>query len=139
MKAIREGEANTEMFEFLSSSLHLLDMQNEGIENYHLHFLVKLSRHLGFFPQGDHEEAVYFDMREGCFSLHRPQHADHLDSENSVLLSTISRMQAGELSSLNINKNRRNQMLDAILLYYNIHLGGTINFKSLEVLRTVFH
>ena len=53
MKALNDGEANDELFTFMASSLDFLDMQEEGIEYFHLFFLSRLSLYLGFYPRGN--------------------------------------------------------------------------------------
>ncbi len=46
MKSVREGETNSDMFSFIASSLSFFNMQDEGIENFHIFLLLKLSRYL---------------------------------------------------------------------------------------------
>lgn len=140
MKALNAGESNDEMFAFISSSLRFLDVQEEGIENFHLFFLAKLSRYLGFYPRGNPDrEGEYFDLREGKFSLTPPHHPDQLDRDIGMKLYMLSGLQASDLSSLNIDKELRNELLSALLLYYQIHLSGLGNIKSVEILKEVFN
>ena len=139
LKTAKEGEANEDLFEFLVSSLLFFDMQEEGVENFHLYFLVRLSRYLGFSPQADPDTTrAYFDLREGKFTSTLPSHPDHLDGQISSCLSTLTKTSAGELSELTINKTIRNELMSAILMYYQIHLSGLGTIKSLEVLKEVF-
>lgn len=138
LKSVKEGEADAEMFEFLASSLHLFDMQEDGIENFHLYLLIKLSRYLGFYPQGKPErDESYFDLREGKFSGHRPAHPDHLDPPQSRNMYALSLIGAGELEKVVLNYDSRSQLLSALLIYYQIHLSGLGNIKSYEVLKEV--
>lgn len=139
LKTAKEGEANEDLFEFLNSSLLFFDMQKEGVENFHLYFLVRLSRYLGFSPQADPKTTnTYFDLREGKFASTLPPHPDHLDGQISSGLYTLTKTAAGDLGRLTLNKNIRNELMNAILLYYQIHLSGLGKIKSLEVLREVF-
>ncbi len=139
MKSVNAGEANNEMFAFISSSLRFLDMQEEGIENFHLFFLTKLTLYLGFYPRGNPgAEGEYFDLREGKFSMTPPLHPDHLERDLGMKLYMLSNIKAGELAALNLDKSLRNELLNTILLYYQIHLSGLGTIKSVEILKEVF-
>ena len=140
MKALNEGEVNQELFSFMSSSLQFLDMQEEGIEYFHLFFLSRLSLHLGFYPRGNPSKAgEYFDLREGKFSPTPPPHPDHLERDMGMKLYMLSTLKAGEITSLNMDKSARSDLLHAILLYYQIHLSGLGTIRSAEILQEVFH
>ncbi|RLD82809.1 MAG: DNA repair protein RecO [Bacteroidetes bacterium] len=139
MKSLNAGEANDEMFAFISSSLRFLNMQEDGIENFHLFFLTKLSLYLGFYPRGNPAaEGEYFDLREGKFSMSPPLHPDYLERDLGMKLYMLSNIKAGELASLNLDKSLRNELLNTILLYYQIHLSGLGTIKSIEILKEVF-
>lgn len=140
MKALNDGEANGELFSFIASSLHFLDMQEEGIQYFHLFFLSKLSLHLGFYPRGNPGNAgEIFDLREGKFTTQAPPHPDYLSRELGMKLYMLSTLKAGDIHSLNLSKSMRIEILDAILLYYQIHLSGSVSIKSAEILKEVFH
>src|SRR6478609_1623235 len=47
-KAVKDESHAREIFEFLLNALILLDHQETALENFHLIFLIKLSRFLGF-------------------------------------------------------------------------------------------
>jgi DNA repair protein RecO (recombination protein O) len=139
MKALNEGEANTELFSFMGSSLQFLEMQEEGIEYFHLFFLSRLSLYLGFYPRGNPSKAgEFFDLREGKFSPAPPPHPDYLDRELGTKLYMLSTLKAGEIPSLNMDKSARSELLHAILLYYQIHLSGLGSIRSAEILQEVF-
>ena len=62
---IREEEANPALFSFLETAL--IDMDNrENVGNFHIYFLLALSRYLGFFPDAN-SQGNYFNMLEGVF------------------------------------------------------------------------
>jgi DNA repair protein RecO (recombination protein O) len=83
--------------------------------------------------EGDH-----FDLREGRFTKLLPSHPDYLNRELGLKLYMLCTSQAGELAAMNIDKNLRNELLNAILLYYQIHLSGLGSIKSAEILQEVF-
>ncbi len=139
-KSVNEGDSNIEMFSFISSSLKFLDMQDEGIENFHLFFLIKLSLYLGFHPRGNpDDDGRYFDLREGKYTPLLPSHTDYLEHELGSILYLISNIQAGELASLDLDRTIRTELLNKVLLYYQIHMSGLGAIKSADILREVFH
>ncbi len=139
MKTLKEGESNTEMFGFISTSLNFLEIQEDGIENFHLFFLVKLSRYLGFYPHGSPGSGKdFFDLREGRYTDIQPLHPDFLNKEKSLALHALSTARAEELSGIVNTKTGRSELLNAILIYYQIHLSGLSNIKTIEVLKEVF-
>jgi len=139
IKTLKEGEANDKLFDFMASSLHFFDIQAEGLENFHLYFLIQYSRFLGFNPQGETDGPVtYFDLREGKFTASRPAHPDQIDGEQSQALHMLTLASAGGLNKLSLPKSIRNDLLTTMLMYYQIHLSGLGTIKSLDVLREVF-
>jgi DNA repair protein RecO (recombination protein O) len=139
LRSIHEGEANSEMFSFICSSLQFLNLQDEGIENFHLFFLMKLSLHLGFYPRGKPGyDGDFLDLREGKFIPSPPPHPDHLDRDSGNKLYLLSTCQARDLSCISLGREGRNELLDAILLYYSIHLSGLKSIRSLDILKEVF-
>jgi len=140
LKAVNEGEPNEEMFSFISSSLGFFNIQEHGVEFFHLFFLAKLSLYLGFYPRGNPSKAGnYFDLREGQFSSIIPPHPDYLERALGTKLYLFASIQASELAALNIDKQIRGELLNALMLYYQIHLSGLGSIRSAAILQEVFH
>ncbi|MEC7454712.1 MAG: DNA repair protein RecO, partial [Bacteroidota bacterium] len=57
--ALKEEEANPSLFQFLCNSLSWFDMQ-DNVANFHIFFLLSLTKHLGFFPNINHQNLPYF-------------------------------------------------------------------------------
>jgi DNA repair protein RecO (recombination protein O) len=73
-KCLREEEPNTELFNFLYHSLSFLDLTDSGISNFHIWFLFKLTKFLGFSPSQENSQiSNFFDMqsRTVAQSVHR--------------------------------------------------------------------
>ncbi|MDT8393155.1 MAG: DNA repair protein RecO [Bacteroidales bacterium] len=139
LKTIKEHESNSELFDFMASSLHFFDLQKQGIESFHLYLLVMLSHFLGLYPQGEiSSDDSYFDLREGKFSPFHPAHADYLEGDACKGLYILTQTSANALHNLKINRKTRDELLNMLVLYYQIHLSGMGTIRSLEVLREVF-
>ncbi|TSA35919.1 MAG: DNA repair protein RecO [Porphyromonadaceae bacterium] len=138
-KALREEEPNEELFDFLNSHIQFLDLTDQGIANFHLYFLLRLSRHLGFNPgippaQSD----LWFDLAHGTFTTSPPLHDSFLTPELTTLLIRFLSVQASDLASIVIDRNKRIELLEGILRYYYLHLEGLGEIKSHTVLHALF-
>ena len=62
-RAIREEAENRPLFAYLQHSVIWLDECREGFANFHLVFLMRLSRFLGLYPNlEDYHTGDYFDL-----------------------------------------------------------------------------
>lgn len=139
LKTLKDSEAHEELFDFLYSSLHFFDIQSEGIENFHLYFLLQFSRFLGFQPQGEPSGLhAMFDLREGKFTNEQISHSDRIEGALCQTFYMFTRATAADLSKMSVSRMIRMELLDALLMYYQIHLSGLGTVKSVEVLREVF-
>lgn len=132
-KTIREEEANQELYHFIESSLVALDEAAPADNNFHLVFLLNLSRYLGFFPGNSGRNGFeYFDLKEGKFTVEMPVHNCFISQPRCGLLEKILN---GE--EVRMNLADRNHLLDKILLYYALHLHGFKPVNSHRVLHEV--
>lgn len=141
-KAIKEEEANPPLFEFLHKTLQVLDLSDNGYSNFHLLFLINLSKYLGFYPQNpnlpeniDH----YFDLQEGLFTNLLPYHKAFLDPQLSRLFQQTLGTNFDAMETLTINNKQRKMLLSAILNYYSLHLSNFDNLKTLEILEEILY
>jgi len=139
-KTIREEEPNQNLFDFLFNSIQLLDHQEKDFVNFHLLFLIKLSKHLGFFPhQKLSKQFKYFDLTEGVFVVEIPIHQYYLNMELSLIFNNLLTTSYEEIKEIKINKIQRQQLLEKLIDYYKIHIENFKEIKSLAVLQTVLN
>ena len=68
--ALRAEQQNEPLFVYLYDSMQWLDMIETGFANFHLTFLIRMSRFLGFYPNlDDYVRGCIFDLRTATFSL----------------------------------------------------------------------
>jgi len=139
-KTIQEQEPNEELFEYLFNSIQLLDLKENNVSNFHIYFLIHLSKYLGFFPNNNYTETnCYFDLRAGSFVQIKPFHDLHIAKYESAILSKMLEFSENQHEDLQMDYKQRIYLLERILEYYSLHNDGMSNIKSLEVLREVFH
>ena len=119
-KTVKEESHAGEIFQFIFDSLIALDSIEKGAENFHLIFMIKLSRFLGF---GAHQVNEVVGGRTA-------------DRDTESILSTL--LSANYDSPLVITNVQRRNLLELILKYYHEHMESLGEIKSLQVLREVF-
>lgn len=134
---IREEERNNELFQFLEASLQLLDMQ-KNIANFHLFFMLSLTRFLGFYPDVFQINKPYFDLVEGEFTGIESLNP-MLKGENIYYFKTFLGINFEKVQGIKMTKTNRQELLKALLLYFELHLQGFRKPKSLAVLNEVFN
>ncbi len=135
--SLREEEANLSLYEFLETSLQWLDHETD-FANFHLLFLLELSKHLGFYPDTSQAGFPYFNLRSGSFEL-KPQHPYTISGENLVLLKQLLSIRFDELNSVKLHSTQRQSLLNLMLFYFELHLSDFKKPKSLQVLNQVFN
>ena len=134
--ALKEEEENSELFHYLETTFLWLDSQNETA-NFHLYFLMNLTKYLGFYPEKG-EQFLYFDLLEGKFTDHiNSRH--YISGENLTYFKQLHGTNFDGLFKLKFNKKSRQSLLETLIQYFELHLPGFRKPKSLEVLKMVFN
>lgn len=130
--SIREEEANPQLFTFLETAFEWLD-HHEAVANFHLVFLLQMTRYLGFYPQ--EKPGSFFEMTEGVFVDFGG--ASCLSETESQLLRRLMPLKFAD-TQLVFSIGERQTLLKILVDYYALHLEGFKRPKSLEVLKEVF-
>lgn len=131
---IREEEANLDLFSFLQAAL--VDMDNrENIANFHIYFLLALSRYLGFFPDAN-SQGHYFNLLEGVFQNNTTNPYCVSNEATALLASVLGNLE--NIHSLPMRKSTRKDFLTLLLTYYQLHVEGFRQPRSLEILEQLF-
>jgi len=132
---IQEEEKNEPLYNYLENGLLWLDSQSK-IANFHLLFLLNLTHYLGFYPNIKNEK-LGFDLIEGEFS-DATNFKNVISGNDLHQFKKIVNIDFEDLAQLSFSKNQRQNVLQIILKYYELHLDGFRNPKSLAILETVF-
>lgn len=119
-KTVKEESHAGEIFQFICDSLIVLDTLESGFENFHLLFMLNLSRYLGF----------------GVHSVHQILSGRTTDKETEALLQELLTAQYD--TRLKISNMQRRTILDLLVKFYHEHMEHLGEIKSLQVLREVF-
>jgi DNA repair protein RecO (recombination protein O) len=118
-KTVKEESHAHEVFEFLLQAVSALDEMKENYESFHLLFLLKLSRYLGF---GAHDINEVLGIRVA-------------DKEIEALLKKM--ITANYRDPINISNEQRRILLELILKFYADHIDTFGELRSLQILKEV--
>lgn len=134
-KALREEEPMPELFDYVVNSSQFTE-SGVNLSNQPILFLLTVSRHLGIAPLDNYcQREPLFDLLNGryCYGGENTLNANmsqllhyYLQSSNEgapVPITTLT---------------QRTELINCLLEYFQLHLAEFRNFKSHEILHTVF-
>jgi DNA repair protein RecO (recombination protein O) len=119
-KTVKEESHTHDLFEFITNSLITLDTLPAGFENFHLLFMIKLSRYLGFGAQHVNE------IIGGRIAT----------EEEELIITKILHLNYDD--TLQISNEKRRTIADLLLKFYTDHMETIGEIRSLQVLKEVF-
>ncbi len=125
-KVLKEEAGSPVLFRFLMDSVLFLEQSRQHHENFHLAFLLKLSFFLGFGPES---------AREFESQLQENSYPFLPDTDMEIALNIMLQQPLG--SPVKLARASRNDILDALVAYYQIHIDSVGEVKSLPVLREI--
>ena len=118
-KTIREESHAQELCEFLIHAFMTLDQIDLGSENFHLIFLLKLSRMLGF----------------GAHHVNEVLGARVTTEQNERIIATLLKSEYTTVVSM--QNHQRREILDLVLKFYADHIDNLGEMKSIQILREI--
>jgi DNA repair protein RecO (recombination protein O) len=121
-----EQDTNEEIFEFLLNSILVLENIDQHFENFHLQFMIRMSVLLGFFTNEADEIGKQLQQAGYLFDYEK------YSAELNLLI------QSDYGTPIPMNHQARNEVLDALVKFYQLHSEGLGEIKSLNVLREIY-
>lgn len=134
---LKEEEKNVPMFDYVQTSLQFLDHQDD-FANFHLLFLLNLTKLLGFYPEIPEENTHFFNLNSGLFEA-KKENQYSVSGANLTLLKRLLGTDFEALQDIKLSAKQRQSFLSMLLLYFELHLGNFKKPKSLQVLNQVFN
>jgi len=135
--ALRGEQPDKALFVYIENSLRWLDGCQSHYANFHLVFLMRLSRFLGFYPNLE-SSGRFFDLRESVFTDLQPLHPDFLAPSEAQKIGLLMRMDYPTMHLFRMSREERNRCVDVVLRYYRLHLPDFPALRSLPVLQELF-
>lgn len=135
LHAIKEEEANQKMFDFIYQSIIFLNKSESGFHNFHLWFMIRFARYLGFKTMSNFAplNSAVFDLQEGKYTDQQLPDAISIQPPYSSFFSALQNDDKYG-SDLKLNRKARQVLIHKMLLYYQLHLPNFPTLKSTEVL-----
>lgn len=135
----RAEQQNRPLYMFIENSVRWLDACDGDFANFHIVYMLHLTRFVGFYPNMDDEqEGTFFDMRAGCFTRSTPMHPDFLMPAEARSIRLLMRLNYTTMRLLPLTRSERNRIVEVVLAYYRLHQPSFPEMKSLPVLRQLF-
>ncbi len=136
LKAIQEEEANPGLFQFLHHAFVYLDETAVSVANFHIVFMLQLSKHLGIYP--NLSAGARFNLNEGVFTdIQNPQHI-FLQPTAAAALRTLLPMNFENAAAQVLTAPVRKELLYGLLDYYRLHIAYFGEMHSPSILEEVF-
>lgn len=137
--ATRSEQYNKTLFLFVKKSIEWLDASVSNFANFHLTFMLHLSKFIGFFPNLSKPKSYdFFDLRNAEFCQYSPIHIDYLKPDDAKTLLKLFRMNYNNMRFFRFSRNERNEITETILKYYTLHIPSMPKLNSLTILKELF-
>jgi len=117
-RAVQEGLAEPDLFDWCEKSILMLDALESGYSNYHLRFLMELTVALGFSPR---------------FEDIAPFAGENLREIEAMLSASFRDFMMMPLSGA-----RRSAIAESLLRYLSSHLEVPLNIRSISILGELY-
>ncbi len=134
--SIKEEERNSSLYKYLETSFLWLDT-HDNVANFHLLFLLNLTKFLGFYPEVNQTHYTYFNLLEGRFT--DKKEINTVYGNNLMQFKKLLGINFDVLHEINYNAVNRQSVLAILVNYFELHLHGFKKPKSLQVLKSIFN
>lgn len=134
-KALKEHLPHEELFQFCEYAFAFLDETNHSVSNFHLSFMITLSKHLGFAPAA--VEKQFFDLQDGVFTDVQPQEHTFLEGKLTSLFVLFLKSHYDSAHTISVSAIERKQLLNAMITYFKLHLEDFGEMHSPQILSEI--
>lgn len=130
LRVLIEKEPDKNLYLFIRKTISYLNKSEELNKNFILIFLLKITEHLGFYPNEDFSSKEYFDLESGEFTNEPPLYNIH--GKNKKYFSSLLQNQNVEIPY----KNRR-ELIFSVQNYFSLHHYNIKKLKSYKVIESL--
>ena len=134
------SEENEKIYDFIATSLKILDQPEFSGLNFHIKFLVQLAKYLGFYPGNRYSDSKpSFDIAKSMFVEDSAASIHQIRPPYGQIFSRIIDTDFLGCEEMELSGAGRSYLLEKIIEYYAYRFDNMANIRSLEVLKSVFH
>ena len=131
-----ETLVNKDLFDFILNTLSWYDHE-ESCNNFHIKFLLELSKFIGFYPNINNVKDSFFDLELGSTTAIKPI-CINISGSDLKLFKEFLGTKFEDLKSMSLNNESRVRILNYIIDYYSLHLQMFKTPKSINVFNEIF-
>lgn len=132
--SVKEEEPNKQLYSFIETALLWFD-NHEGTANFHLYFILELTKYLGFYFDDSDDFSLYFNAGEGVFV--NQFNPDCFNEDETMLFRKLIQFNLTDNEKF-FSGNERRTLLRLLIAYYEKHIANFKEPNSLNVLIEVF-
>jgi len=136
-KTVKEEYIDKLLFDFIKTSILILEELEHNISIFHILFLIKLSKYLGFYQEYIYK-ARYFDYKEGVATNVIPTHKHYMDENTYNIFIHLNKLAFNSSNIKNIDLKDRDKVLEILLDMYKLHIHSFNNLKSYSIFKEIF-
>ncbi len=138
-RGVQGGEETDSLYKYLVGSIQLLDKIEDGKANFHICFMFHLGAFLGIQPDTyTYKDGSWFDMENGMFTEYMPLGDKSLPPSEAKVIMLLSRMNFSNMYLFAFNRVQRNEILDLMIKYYQLHNSTIGSLRSPDILKQLF-
>ena len=136
---LRDEAPNADLYLYIEHSMQWFDVAESGFANFHLVFLLKLTRFLGIAPNMEtYSVGDLFDLVNGHFTPCAVPSDTMMSNHDAHLLFLLSRATYETMGNIVMNGQDRARMVRYLATYYALHIANFPPIQSLEILQELF-
>ena len=136
---LRNEASSPDLYQYIEHSLRWFDMVEEGYANFHLVFLLKLARFLGFAPNMEaYSDGDLFDLISGHFTPHGVESDTMMSAHDAHLLFLLNGATYETMGGISMNRHDRARLVRYLAAYYGQHAVNFPALQSLDILQDLF-
>lgn len=135
-KVLKNHGPDERLFQFVHNTIIWLDSVERMPTDFHLYFLIRLTKFLGFQPGARKPGDLFFDLKDGVYLRFDPLHPLVLGEPFVSHLDQLANISLDELASVRVSREQRRHLLEKMVEFYRLHVSiGEI--KSHAILEEV--
>ncbi len=135
LESLKNEQGDMALFQFIYKKFVALD-QEKFDPDFHLKFLLQLTRYLGFFPDLQ-TEGSYFDLQNAVFTFQIPLNP-YLTEAETKLFRDFSGMIFAAKKNIKITQPDRKKLIDMLIRFYRYHITRFQIPKSVIILHQIY-
>ncbi len=138
-KALRPSGPDEQLYNYILEMIRYLDKEKSLTPNFHIGFIIGLTRYLGISPSNNYaKDSGFFDMQDGTYTSSPPLHGYYMSSQFSSLLNLFLSSSLDECDKISLSGQVRSEFLNNMLLFYSLHIPEFKNISSLRIYSEIF-